>query len=239
MVLKVKYGENGDIERFQCRVVAQGFSQTQGVDYEKSFAPVAGFNMITALLAMAVNCDMIVHQMDVVTAFLNGSLKEEIYMRQPEGFIKEGDEELMCKLKKSLYGLKQSPRCWYEKLKIYLTNADFKQCVSEPCVFYRWENGKLTIVTVYVDDLILMADLMDSLLDIKCNLESTFIMKDLGPLSFITEISVRQTDGQIQLHQKQYILNMLARFNMFDAYPVHTPTDTSVHLVKDDGISGK
>ena len=77
---------------------------------------------------------------------------EEIYMKQPEGFVKEGDEELVCKLKKSLYGLKQSQRCWYETIRVYLTNEDFKQCVSEPCVFYRWENGKLTIVTVYVDD---------------------------------------------------------------------------------------
>ena len=106
-------------------------------------------------------------------------------------------------------------------------------------VFYWWENGQLTIVTMYVDDLILMADLMDCLLNIKASLASTFRMKDLGPLNFILGISVRQTDGQIQLHQKQYILNMLARFDMLDAYPVYTPSDTSVHLVKDDRVSGK
>ena len=115
-VFKVKYDESGEIERFKCRVVAQGFSQTQGVNYEETFAPVAQFNTIRALLAMAVKRGMIVQQMDVVTAFLNGSLKEEIDMKQPEGFVKEGDDELVCKLKKSLYGLKQSPRCWYEKL---------------------------------------------------------------------------------------------------------------------------
>ena len=91
-VFKVKYDESGEIERFKCRLVAQGFSQTQGVDYEETFAPVARFNIIRALLAMAVKCGMIVQQMDVVTAFLKGSLKEEIYMKQPEGFIKEGDE---------------------------------------------------------------------------------------------------------------------------------------------------
>ena len=94
-------------------------------------------------------------------------------------------------------------------------------------------------VTVYVDDLILMAGLMDCLLNIKTSLAATFRMKDLGPLNFILGISVRQTDGQIQLHQKQYILNMLAKFDMSDAYPVYTPSDTSVHLVKDDRVSSK
>ena len=238
-VFKIKRNENGDIERYKCRLVAQGFSQTQGIDYDETFAPVARFNTIRSLLAMAVNRGVIIEQMDVVTAFLNGELKEEIFMSQPPGFVEKGKEELVCRLKRSLYGLKQSSRCWYDELRVYLTEIEFQQCTSEPCVFYRWQDDSLSIVTVYVDDLIIMVDVIENLIEIKEKLASRFKMKDMGSLSYCLGIGVRQSDGMIQIHQRQYIASMLQRFGMQDAYPVHTPSDPSVNLVKDDGVSAK
>ena len=111
-VFKVKYNGEGKVERFKSRLVAKGCSQRYGIDFEETFSPVVRFTSIRTLLALAVHKDMIVHQMDVVTAFLNGKLDEEIYMQQPEGYQISGKENLVCRLKKSLYGLKQALRCW-------------------------------------------------------------------------------------------------------------------------------
>lgn len=111
-VFKVKHYSDGRVERYKCRLVAKGYSQLYGADYDETFSPVVRFSSIRTLLSFAVQNKLHVHQMDVVTAFLNGHLEEEIYMEQPEGYIKPGQEHLVCKLKKSIYGLKQSPCCW-------------------------------------------------------------------------------------------------------------------------------
>jgi hypothetical protein len=144
-VFKIKHGVDGEVERYKARLVARGFTQTFGVDYNEAFAPVAKFVSIRCILALAAIEDMEIHQMDVKTAFLNGDLEEEIYMEQPEGFTHEGDH-LVCKLHKSLYGLKQSPRAWNQKLDTFLKNIKFTKsdadfsvcCASGGCeIFHR------------------------------------------------------------------------------------------------------
>ena len=151
-VFKVKYGESGE-NRLKCRLVAQGFSQILGVDYNETFAPGAHFGTIQGLVSLGVQRGLAIHQMDVGTAFLNGVLHEDIYMKQPERFEAPGKEHQVCHLQKSLYGLKQSPRCWYEQLSPQLDSTGFKHSRADPCVFYKWENGNLTVITIYVDDL--------------------------------------------------------------------------------------
>ena len=135
-VFKVKYRSDGTVERFKGRLVAKGFAQTY--DYDETFSPVLRFSSIRALLAFAVQNDMLIHQMDVVTAFLNGKLDEEIYMHQPDGYVVQGKEHLVCRLKKSLYGLKQSPRCWNTVFQQYMESIGFEQSPADSCVYFQY-----------------------------------------------------------------------------------------------------
>ena len=162
--------------------MAKGFAQRYGIDYEETFAPVVRYSSVRTLLAYAIQNDMLIHQMNVVTAFLNGTLEEEIYMQQPAGYVQPGKEEMVCKLKKSLYGLKQSPRCWNKAFKEHMKSANFKQSTADLCIFTKTEeSGEITIVAVYVDDLI-VATKTTEMNEIKRSLTSRFKMKDLGKL---------------------------------------------------------
>ena len=136
-IFRVKYDGEGNVECFKGRLVAQGFSQKHGVHYLEIFLSVAHFSSIRILLAFAAKNKLLVHQMDVVSAFLNGELKEEIYMQQPPGYVQSGKEEVVCKLRKSIYGLKQFPRCWNAKLSNHLKLLGFKESGADPCVFIK------------------------------------------------------------------------------------------------------
>ena len=115
-IYKPKFKSDGSIDKYKARLVAKGYSQTEGIDYAETFAPVAKLNIIKLLIALATKHNWKLNQLDVKSAFLNGELKEEVYLTQPEGFVEKGQEQIVCKLKKALYGLKQAPRSWYEKI---------------------------------------------------------------------------------------------------------------------------
>ena len=177
--------------------------------------------------------------MDVVTAFLNGTLEEEIYMQQPAGYVQPGKEEMVCKLKKSLYGLKQSPRCWNKAFKEHMKSANFKQSTADPCIFTKTEeSGEITIVAVYVDDLI-VATKTTEMNEIKRSLTSRFKMKDLGKLHHCLGITVEYDESRrsLWLHQRPYILAMLEKFGLSQAKTVPTPANLNVKLRKDDETS--
>ena len=174
--------------------------------------------------------------MDAITAFLNGKLDEEIYMLQPTGYVVPSKEHLVCKLKKSLYGLKQSPRCWNKAFCEYIETIGFRQNAADPCVFTRIVDT-VTIVAVYVDDMIIISATSEEMEEVKQSLADRFKMKDMGPLHYCLGVSIIQEEGCIFLHQKQYILSMMKRYGLAEAYPVSTPADASVKLVKDDGFS--
>ena len=237
-VFKVKYGSHGKAERFKGRLVAKGYAQKYGIDYEETFSPVVRFTSIRSLLAFAVQNDMLIHQMDVVTAFLNGKLDEEIYMEQPEGYVIAGKENLVCKLKKSLYGLKQSPRCWYSALREYLESMEFKQSEADPCVYIRTV-GTMTVIAVYVDDLILTTVTAKEMQKVKESLAVQFKMTDMGKLHYCLGVSIVQDENRkcVWLHQKQYVQTMLEKYGMAEAKITSTPADLSVKLQKDDGVS--
>jgi hypothetical protein len=166
-VFKIKQSANGEVERYKARLVARGFTQTYGVHYNKKFAPVAKFTSIHCILALAALEDMEIHQMDVKTTFLNGELEEEIYMEQPQGFVHQGGEHLVCKLHKSLYGLKQSPRAWNQKLNAFLKSIEFMKSEADPSVYVAQMGDVKFFIVVYVDDLILVCNHQNKLLQIK------------------------------------------------------------------------
>jgi len=166
-VLKTKQGTNGELEHYKARLVARGFTQIYGVDYNETFAPVAKFTSIHCILALVVLEDMEIHQMDVKIAFLNGELEEEIYMEQPQGFVHQGGEHLMCKLHKSLYGFKQSPRAWNQKLDAFLKSIEFMKSDADPNVYIAQVGDVKFFIVVYVDDLILVCNDQNKLLQMK------------------------------------------------------------------------
>lgn len=232
-VFKRKLGADGSVTRFKARLVARGFSQQQGRDYDETFSPVVRGESIRALLALATREDMVLHQMDVQTAFLNGTLDEEVYMQQPEGYEEEGREQQVCRLHKSIYGLKQSPRCWNHVLDEFLTTLGFKQTPSDPCL-YRSSGEMSLLIAVYVDDLVLAGRYIGQIEKAKQKLSSRFKMKDLGELKHFLGINVVQEvkKGRLWIGQPTYVIGILEKFGMSDSKPVSTPSDTDSRLSK-------
>jgi len=180
-VFKIKRNSDGSIQRYKSRLVAQGYTQVEGVDYNEVYSPVARFSAIRSLLAVANANDYEIHQMDVATAFLNGTLDYEIYMEQPIGFVDPDRPDWICKLKKSIYGLKQSARCWNTTLDEYLTKEGYKKSEAEDCIYTKFEpHGKLIILAVYVDDVIPISNCTRLLAQEKYKLKSKFKMVDNG-----------------------------------------------------------
>ena len=180
-VLKKKSRAEGKVERCKARLVAQGFAQRYGQDYDETFCPVVRFESVHTVIALAAKYGLKLHQMDITTAFLNGNLKESICMKQPEGYAIQGKEKLVCKLKKSVYGLKQSPRCWNEALDKQLKKMGFEQANSDPCV-YTASGGEVFLIAVYIDDIILAGRSDKHMKEVKDEIVEKFTVKDLGEL---------------------------------------------------------
>ena len=174
--------------------------------------------------------------MDVETAFLNGKLDEEIYMQQPEGYVKPGGEHLVCKLEKSLYGLKQSSRCWNKVFRGCIEKIGFIRASADPCVFIR--KDALTIIGVQVDDLMILARNTTEM-SVKDSLKLQFKMKDMGELHYYVGVCIVRDvkNKQVFLHQGHHIEKMVKKFGQTEAKPVFTPADLNVKLQKEDGFS--
>ena len=157
-VFSVKYGANGKVERYKARLVAKGYTQIYGIDFQETFSPVAKLNTIRVLLSFAANLDWPLHQFDVKNAFLHGDLEEEIYMDPPPGYEGLGNEGSVCKLKKALYGLKQFPRAWFGRFRSVMMKYGFRQSDSDHILFFKRNQGKLTVLIIYVDDMIITGD---------------------------------------------------------------------------------
>ena len=231
-IYKLKHDEDGNIERYKARLVAQGFSQKEGIDYDETFSPVVRFESIRTVIALAAQFGLKLHQMDVKTAFLNGELKEKIYMKQPPGYVVEGKENLVCLLHKSLYGLKQSARCWNEELDSTLKKMKFRQSSFDPCIYVKSEEGSIFIIAVYVDDMIFGGEDEETISKMKKVVAKKFDVEDMGELHHFLGVKISQNLHYIWIGQPAYTKALLKRFSMENSNAVDTPFNVSTKLVK-------
>ena len=231
-VFKVKRNADGSVEKFKARLVAQGYSQAKGIDYQEVFSPVVRSTSIRSLLALANTLDWEIHQMDVKTAFLQGDLTEEIYMEQPEGYRSEEHPDYVCRLKKSLYGLKQSARCWNTALDNYLKSNGYKQLDADSCLYMktvRMQNGKINfvILLIHVDDILIFSNDVLMLEEEKRAIGTKFKVEDLGEVSHILGMLIKRDRNSrtLTISQSKYLEGVLKRFNMTECKPVSTPIE--------------
>ena len=234
-IFKKKMKVDGTIDKFKARLVAKGFTQKGGKDYFDTYAPVARISTIRVLLALASINNFIIHQMNVKTAFLNGVLNEEIYMKQPEGFILPGHERKVCKFIKSLYGLKQAPKQWHEKFDEIVVSNGFKIHESDKCVYSKFANHRGVIICLYVDDMLIFGTDEETIIQTKLFLSSKFDMKDMGVADVILGIRITWNDNGLVLSQSHYIEKILKKFNHYESTPVSTPYDSNIKLYKNTG----
>ncbi|KAF5805700.1 putative RNA-directed DNA polymerase [Helianthus annuus] len=230
-VYKTKFKSDGEVERYKARLVAKGFTQMEGVDYHETFAPVAKLVTVRTLLAVATKKDWIIHQLDVNNAFLHGDLDEEVYMKIPKGFEKEG-ETRVCRLRKSLYGLKQASRNWYKRLTSFLLSLNFKQSKADYSLFTYQKAGIYVAILIYVDDVIIVGDNSKKIQQIKQQLDDEFSIKDLGPLKYFLGIEVAKTKDGLVLSQRKYILDILKDSGMLGCRPSAFPFEQGTKLDK-------
>ncbi|KAK8957907.1 hypothetical protein KSP39_PZI000068 [Platanthera zijinensis] len=236
-VFRNKLDDQGIIVRNKTRLVAQGYCQEEGIDYDQTFAPVARLEAIRIFLAYAAHKRFKVYQMDVKSAFLNGDIKEEVYVRQPPGFISPTSPDHVFKLHKALYGLKQAPRAWYETLACFLLENDFKRGRVDQTLFVRTHRSHTLLVQVYVDDIIFGST--DSNLCKKFSqlMHSKFEMSSMGELAFFLGLQVKQHVDGIFISQTKYARELVKKFGMSEASSMKTPMPTNAVLDADE--SGK
>jgi hypothetical protein len=230
-VFRVKHKADGSIERHKGRLVAQGFSQRPGFDYNETFAPTPTWAALRAVMAIAALEDLELESVDISSAFLNGQLEEEVYMCQPEGFERNGSN-WVWRLLKSIYGLKQSPRVWHQKLNSVLESMGFTRVLCEHSIWIYNRGNVRIIVPVFIDDMTFASKSKAEIQKVKKELGTHFKLHDLGPASWLLGVKIERDRKKrtLCLSQRQYILDMLKRFDLMDINPVGTPLDPSVRL---------
>nr|KAJ0201752.1 hypothetical protein LSAT_V11C600334860 [Lactuca sativa] len=234
-IFKKKYHPDGSISAYKARLVAKGYRQREGIDYFDTYAPFARISSIRTLIAVSALKGLYIHQMDVKTAFLNGYLKEEIYLEQPEGFVIPGQENKVCRLVKSLYGLKQAPKQWHERFDTTVTTFGFQHNSVDRCIYSKHTSDCIVVICLYVDDMLIIGNHLEGILETKKYLSSNFKMKDLGEVDTILGIKVKRTGGQISLSQSHYIDKILTKFQHLNIKEFNTPFNSSVKLKVNSG----
>lgn len=231
MVFNIKERPNCTTARYKARLVAKGFAQKSGIDYGETFAPVMKMDSIRIILSLVTKYNLNIIHFDVKTAFLYGELKEELYLTQPEGFNDGTDR--VCRLKKGLYGLKQSSRSWNEKLNKFLEDFGLRRIKSDPCVYFMEADGIIIILGIYVDDGLLCSNSEDATKEILAYLEEHFEISIEEANCFIGLQIARDTiNNTLKIHQRSYLEKILKRYNMEDCKTISTPMDVNVKLVK-------
>ena len=213
---------DGSVDQYKARLVAKGYNQLQGLDFLDTFAPVAKLTTVRLLIAIDASQHWLLKQLDVNNAFLHGDLQEDVYMKIPPGLNTTSTNQV-CKLQRSLYGLKQAGRQWYAKLHQFLLSHNYKCCPSDHSLFLQHNDNKITALLVYVDDIILTGNNNEEIQRITNLLHSTFRIKNLGDLTYFLGLEVARNSKGIHLSQRKYVLDLLAETGFLDSSHVPTP----------------
>jgi hypothetical protein len=178
------------VDKYKARCVARGFSEKEGEDYDETFAPVARYTSIRAIISLVASMGWNLHQMGVKTTFLNGAIEEEVYIEKPQGFEVHSRDTHVCRLKKDLYGLKKVPRDWYTKIDSYLTRLGFSKSHANPNLYYKFVDNALVIILLYVYDDLFITGEESLIIQCKKELSSEFDMKYLGLMHYYLGLEV-------------------------------------------------
>jgi hypothetical protein len=211
-LLKKKLRPDDTNDKYNARLVTKGYTQKEGGDLFDTYSPVARLTTIRVLLSLVASHGLLVHQIDVKTAFLNGELEEEIFMTQPDMFVVKSQDDKVCKLVKFLYGLKQAPKQWHEKFDVTLISAVFSINEADRCVYYYHGGGQGVILCLYVDDILIFGTSLDVINKVKIFLCQSFDMKDMSETDIILNIKLIKGENEITLTQSHYVENVLNRF---------------------------
>jgi hypothetical protein len=234
-VFRNKQDEHGVVTRNKARLVAKGYSQVEGLDFDETYAPVARLESIHILLAYATYHGFKLYQMDVKSAFLNGPIKEDVYVEQLPGFEDSECPSHVYKLTKALYGLKQAPRAWYECLRDFLITNGFKVGKVDPTLFTKTIAKDLFICQIYVDDIIFGSTNKSSCEEFSRIMIQKFEMLMMGELKYFLGFQIKQLQEGTFISQTKYIQDILKKFGMKNAKPIKTPVGTNGHLDLDTG----
>jgi hypothetical protein len=233
-VFKRKVNAAGEMERFKARLVAKGYSQKYGVDYNETFSPVVSYPALRLLIALSVELDLNITHLDVTAAFLNGDLKESIYIEQPEGFIIKGAESKVYALHKAIYGLKQASKVWYDKCRSIFKGLGFKNLSTESCIYVKGIGPDVCIIAVYVDDFLVFCKSDDTVNELVSSLKKHFELKNRGEAKSVLGMRLTRTSEGIELDQEEYIKSMLIKFNLSDACTASTPMEVGLDVAPGD-----
>lgn len=224
-VFKTKCDAKGMIIKYKARIVAKGYSQVHGVDFDETFSPVARLTSLRILLVIVAYYDLELHQMDADTAFLNGILEETIYMEFPEGYTPKSKKATGLRLKKALYGLKQASRCWWTMVTEYLSELGFTRLQSDWGLYVRYDNNSPTFVLVYVDDILIASRTVGEIEAVKAALKAEWKWTDAGEAGYILGFKIQRNRSEklLNLSQTAYIDNIIDKFQLTDANSVSTP----------------
>jgi len=214
--------------------VAKGFTQTERIDYFETFSPVVKLTIVCILLALATASDWFIHQLDVDNAFLHEDLHEKIYMKPPPG-VSLPEPNLVCKLNKSLYGLKQASYNWKQKLTSELLLLGYTQSSANHSLFVKKYASDITTVLVNVDDVVLTGNSIVEITAVKAHLRFRFHIQDLGPIKYFLGLEVSHSLEGLVLNQRKYCLDLISEIGMLGCKPAPTPSDPSIKLHADEG----